>query len=129
MSVRTLTEMLGWVENNLASPAVLPKMASRFGYSPYYCSAQLHVHLGMPFRAYLAQRRLCRAGSALLEGNLRILDIAVDFGFSSNEAFARAFRRAYGCTPREYRRAALSGRNAHDHTAQQPLPLRQREKV
>jgi len=34
----------------------------------------------------------------------RILDIAVKYGFSSQEAFTRSFKSAYGLTPNEYRR-------------------------
>lgn len=34
----------------------------------------------------------------------RILQIAIKYGFSSNEAFTRAFREAYGVSPSEYRR-------------------------
>jgi hypothetical protein len=39
----------------------------------------------------------------LRDTDLRILDIAVKYGFSSQEAFTRAFVKAYGCTPYVYR--------------------------
>ncbi len=41
--------------------------------------------------------------------NRRILDIAVQYGFSSHESFAHAFRRAYGRTPSSYRQQFRHG--------------------
>ena len=44
-----------------------------------------------------------RAAFRLLEGRLGILDVAVEAGYASNEAFTRAFRRAYGIAPSAWR--------------------------
>ena len=54
------------------------------------------------------RRRLLleRAAYRLVSGSDGVLDIAVDAGFGSHEAFTRAFARAYGVTPREWRRRA-----------------------
>ena len=45
----------------------------------------------------------------------KLLEIALDHGFSSHEAFTRAFKAAYGVTPSEYRKS--------------PLPRRSRTKI
>ncbi|MBS4876861.1 MAG: helix-turn-helix transcriptional regulator [Acutalibacteraceae bacterium] len=84
-------------------------LAAHFGYSPCYCSAQLRAHLNVPFRIYLTSRRLASAAEALRMTNRRILDIAVQYGFSSHESFAHAFRRAYGRTPSSYRQQFRHG--------------------
>lgn len=112
MSTQTLTSMLSWIEMHLDQPITLSQMASHFGYSPYYCSARLHAYLQMPFRVYLTSRRLARAAEALRLTDQRILDIAVQNGFSSHEAFVHAFRRVYRHTPSSYRRqfSHLSGK-------------------
>jgi AraC family transcriptional regulator len=44
-----------------------------------------------------------RAAFRLLEGGFRILEIALEAGYASHEAFTRAFRRAYGSAPSEWR--------------------------
>ena len=41
--------------------------------------------------------------------NRRILDIAVQYGFSTHESFPHAFRRAYGRTPSSYRQQFRHG--------------------
>jgi AraC-like DNA-binding protein len=45
------------------------------------------------------------AAQQLASGSLRIEDVGRHAGFAKNAAFYRAFRRWYGCTPAEYRRA------------------------
>lgn len=44
-----------------------------------------------------------RAAYRMLTGNGNILDVAIDAGYSSHEAFTRAFGRAYGVPPAEWR--------------------------
>jgi AraC family transcriptional regulator len=46
-----------------------------------------------------------RAAYRLLSSETGILDIAVEAGYSSHEAFTRAFRRAYGTAPSAWRAA------------------------
>ena len=53
---------------------------------------------------YVRKRRLTEAGKALLHSNQRILDIALDWQYDSQEAFTRAFKRAYGVPPGTFRR-------------------------
>jgi AraC family transcriptional regulator len=45
-----------------------------------------------------------RAAYRLLTSTAGILDVAIEAGYSSNEAFTRAFQRAYGAGPSAYRR-------------------------
>lgn len=78
-------------------------LARRLGYSEYYATRKFREISGMRLRDYLRQRRLSFALKEVRDSRRRILDIALDHGFSSHEAFTRAFRRAYGVTPREYR--------------------------
>lgn len=52
----------------------------------------------------MAGRRLARATLEIRDTKKRILDIAIKYGYSSQEALTRAFMKAYGCTPSVYRR-------------------------
>lgn len=64
--------------------------------------------------AYIRQRRLRRALLALtdpVQAERRIGDIAYDVGFTDEAHFSRLFRRAFGCSPRDARKA--TGWNAH----------------
>ena len=57
----------------------------------------------MQLRDYLRRRRLAFALRDVRDTDAGILDIAVQYGFSSNEAFTHAFKKAYGVSPSAYR--------------------------
>ena len=81
----------------------LIQLAKKFGYSEYHFSRKFKEISGMQFRDYLRYRKLAFALKQVRDTERSILDIAVDYGFSSHEAFTRAFKEAYGVTPSEYR--------------------------
>lgn len=83
----------------------LRALADRLGYSEYYTSRRFRTLAGMTLRDYLRLRRLAFALRDVRDTDRRLLDIAVQYGFSSNEAFARAFKKAYGVSPSAYRAA------------------------
>ncbi len=104
MSVKTIEKMLGWVEDNIKENPTLAGMSDHVGYSSFYCSIKFHEFVGVTFKQYIAKRRLSLAVTEIKNTNRRFLDIAIDYGFSSQEAFTRAFVNAYGCTPYQYRK-------------------------
>lgn len=83
----------------------LRALADRLGYSEYYTSRRFRTLAGMTLRDYLRLRRLAFALRDVRDTDRRLLDIAAQYGFSSNEAFARAFKKAYGVSPSAYRAA------------------------
>jgi len=51
----------------------------------------------------VAQARFASAAAMLEHTNAKILDLALDLGYSDHANFTRAFRRWAGCPPQEYR--------------------------
>lgn len=82
----------------------LQTLSRRLGYSEFYISRKFREISGMAFRDYLRYRRLAFAFREVRDTRTGLLEIALSYGFSSNEAFTRAFKEAYGVTPSEYRR-------------------------
>ena len=88
-------------ENN--EDLTLEHLARTLGYSEFYTSRKFKEISGMPFRDYVRYRKLAFALKQVRDTDRGLLDIALDYGFSSHEAFTRAFKEAYGVTPSEYR--------------------------
>lgn len=82
----------------------LRSLSGRMGYSEFYVTRKFREISGMTFRDYLRRRKLAFALKEVRDTEKGILDIALDYGFSSHEAFTRAFKDAYGVAPSEYRR-------------------------
>lgn len=79
-------------------------LARRLGYSEFYTTKKFKEISNMSFRDYLGQRKLAFALKEIRDSEKGILDIAFDYGFSSHEAFTRAFKKTYGVTPSDYRK-------------------------
>lgn len=82
----------------------LQSLSWKLGYSEYYTTRKFREISGISFRDYLRLRKLAFALREVRDSSRGLLDIAVDYGFSSHEAFTRAFSAAYGITPGAYRR-------------------------
>ncbi|MGM0337344.1 helix-turn-helix domain-containing protein [Enterococcus sp. AZ007] len=92
------------IENYNDEALTLRRLSRKMGYSEFYTTRKFKEISGMPFRDYLRQRKLAFALKEVRDNEKSFLEIAFDYGFSSHEAFTRAFKRMYGVAPSEYRK-------------------------
>lgn len=72
--------------------------------SKYYYHRLFSALVGESVMSYIRKQRLRRAVCQLNETSLRIIDIALDNGFESQEVFIRAFTKYFEITPAKYRK-------------------------
>jgi AraC-like DNA-binding protein len=84
----------------------LESLSKRLGYSEFHTTRKFKEISGMLLGDYIRRRRLAFALIDVRDSKVRLLDIAVKYGFGSHEAFTRAFKNAYGLTPRDYRKSS-----------------------
>ena len=101
---RMIDEIDACIRAHEDEETTLHALSGRLGYSAFYISRRFREISGMQFRDYLRYRRLAFALEEVRNTQRGLLEIALDYGFSSHEAFTRAFREAYGVTPSAYRR-------------------------
>lgn len=99
----TLNRSIEYIENHLTEPASVEEAAAAAGYSRYHFSRTFLAATGLTPAGYLRKRRLSEAARELVISRRRILDIALDYQFSSPEAFTRSFRSEFGVNPALYR--------------------------
>ena len=97
-------EVLSLVEQNRS--CTLSQLSARFGVSDSYLSRVIHRRTGCTFTQLLHAARFTRAAALLRDTGLPITDIAAAVGYDNTSFFYRQFAQRYGCTPKEYRRAA-----------------------
>ncbi|MGI5899778.1 MAG: AraC family transcriptional regulator [Christensenellales bacterium] len=100
----SIEKALAWIEENITDDFTLSDLANLSGYSPFYFSRLFRLIVGTTIKKHIADRRLCRAALDIRDSQERLIDIAVKYGFSSQEALTRAFKTAYGCTPYAFRK-------------------------
>lgn len=79
-------------------------LSRKLGYSEFYTMRKFKDISGIQFRHYLRLRKLAFALKEVRDSEKGLMNIAFDYGFSSHEAFTRAFKESYGVTPSEYRK-------------------------
>lgn len=101
-----IQQMIDWMESRLKDRFSLNDLADYVGYSPYYCSFKFHQATGMSLRRYVLLRRLYESLNDLKDQR-KILEVALEFGYSSQEAYSRAFKNVFGLSPREFQLHAI----------------------
>jgi AraC family transcriptional regulator len=102
----TLTNKALWViERHLGRPLTLSQLADSCGVSRYHLAHAFGEATGLSVMQYVRSRRLTEAAQSLASGDAPdILNLALDAGYGSHEAFSRAFRAQFGTTPEMVRR-------------------------
>ena len=99
-----IQQALNYIEEHLLDELSPELLACQAGYSVYHFCRIFHLQVGISPMEYVRKRRLTFAAQALAHSDQRIIDIALDHHYESQEAFTRSFKRAYGLTPGAYRR-------------------------
>jgi AraC family transcriptional regulator len=98
--IRAHLAAIAWIETHLLEPMTVKSIADRAGYSPSRFSRGFTRLQGESVMSYVRGRRLETAMRRLLtDADVRIVDLAFDSGFDSQEAFTRAFAKAFGHPP------------------------------
>jgi len=102
-----LKRTLNYIEDNLTENFTLDDLVKVHGFSKWHFSRMFHLLTGYAISEYIRNRRLTQASISLLESDERILDLALDYRFSSQESFTRSFKKLAGVTPGEYRKKGV----------------------
>jgi AraC-like DNA-binding protein len=106
-----LRGILDLVEASLDEPDLAgADLARRAHLSRFHFDRLVSAALGEPPGAFRRRLLLERAAFQLLSSPTSVIDVAMDAGYGSAEAFTRAFARAYGHVPSRYRSRPAPGR-------------------
>lgn len=102
-NILRIQKSIEYIEENLKEKLKLDSLAKKAFFSEFHYHRLFHSIVGEPVMEYIRKRRLTEAAKELVNSEKSISYIALDYQFSSSEAFSRAFKRMYGISPREFR--------------------------
>ena len=91
------------LETSFASDCSLERLSALVNLSPFHLLRLFKSYTGQTPRQFLLAQRLAAAADGLRRLEQRVIDIALDSGFSDLSHFNAAFRRCYGMPPTSYR--------------------------
>ncbi|MBQ3154419.1 MAG: helix-turn-helix transcriptional regulator [Clostridia bacterium] len=98
-----IDKAIGFIQENPKNNLSLQSIADHAGFSLGYFDAIFRQHTGYRPMEYARIYKLTRSALELRRTQKTVLEIALDYGYTSPESFARAFRNFYGISPSEYR--------------------------
>lgn len=99
---KAVLTMQRYIHEHISEPISMMDLADTAAFSPWYARKIFLQHLGMTPSVYIRRLKLTESALRLRDNKCHILDVAMDLGFGSVDGYQRAFRREYGCNPREY---------------------------
>jgi AraC family transcriptional regulator len=103
-----IQKSVDYIEENLFTRLSSDQVAQ----SAYMSSRSFYNYFwsvtGYSYKEYVIKRRLTEAMNILLTSEEKILNIALNIGYESHEAFTRAFKNEFGVSPFHFRESQLS---------------------
>lgn len=100
LSEPRLGRALALIHNDIAEPWTIARLAAAAGMSRSAVASFFTRTVGQPPLDYVRSWRLARARAMLANGKDNVARVAITVGYTSQSAFAHAYRRAFATTPR-----------------------------
>ena len=100
-----LKRSLDLVLRRLGRPCTVEEVAAEAAFSRFHCQRMFRAMTGESIAELVRRLRLQRAAHRLRHESVNVIEVALDAGYGSEEAFSRAFRRGCGMSPNRYRTA------------------------
>ncbi len=106
-----LQRAVDFIEDHLEEDMDYEEIAKQAYSSSFHFQRVFHIICGCSVGEYIRGRRLTRAGSELISGGERVIDVAMKYGYTSPESFCRAFTKFHGITPSQVKSGASTLRS------------------
>ncbi|WHY96590.1 AraC family transcriptional regulator [Peribacillus simplex] len=113
--LKNMNGAIKFIEENLTNEIDFKEVARLAYCSEYHFKRMFSFLAGISLSEYIRRRRLTLAAFELKDNNIKVIDIAIKYGYSSPDSFARAFQHLHGITPSEARS------NGHSLKAYPPM--------
>ncbi|MGJ7922533.1 AraC family transcriptional regulator [Neobacillus sp. LXY-4] len=106
--LKNMNGALKYIEDHLTGEIDFKEVARQAFCSEYHFKRMFSFLAGISLSEYIRRRRLTLAAFDLKDTNVKVIDIAIKYGYNSADSFTRAFQNLHGVTPSEARQTAYS---------------------
>ena len=106
--IKAVEDAIEYIEANITEDLTIAGIASQVNLSAFYFQKGFAMLCGYTVGEYIRMRRLSLAGSELLSSDVKVIDLAVKYGYDSSDSFTKAFTRFHGSTPTDVRKNGTS---------------------
>ena len=90
---------IDYIEEHLTETFDYDIVAEQSFSSTYHFQRIFSILCGFTVGEYIRNRRLSLAGSELATTDIKVIDVAMKYGYESPDSFAKAFQKFHGVTP------------------------------
>lgn len=106
--VQMINSTTDYIEKNIMQNIDLRELARQCGVSYYHFTRMFSMITDYTLKEYIRNRRITLASYDLTNTRDKVIDIALRYGYSSNESFTRAFKKVHGVNPSDVRRGIVN---------------------
>ena len=103
--IERLNASLNYIEEHLSEVIEIDDLAQIACCSSYHYQRMFTYIAGIPLSEYMRRRRMSIAAVELQQSEIKIIDLALKYGYNSPTAFNRAFQSVHGIAPSAVRKA------------------------
>ena len=107
-SLKQFNLAMAYIEAKLDNAIDFTQVARLAGCSEHHFRRMFSFLSGMSLSEYIRRRRMSQAATELSYSEVKVIDLALKYGYTSPDAFSRAFQDVHGITPTEARSHAAS---------------------
>ena len=97
-----------YIEEHITENLSVDEIAKAVSVSPFYFQKGFAMLCGYTVAEYIRNRRLALAAAELISTDVKVIDLALKYGYDSPDSFTKAFTRFHGVTPAAVRRDAVT---------------------
>lgn len=100
---RRIRRVTNYINQHLDARVTLNRLADIACYSNYHFIRVFEMLMGETPNQYIIRKKMEKAGSHLLQGNLSVTDVALGLAYGTPSSFCKKFKNHYGMSPRQFR--------------------------
>ena len=97
--IQGIQQAIDYIEEHITEKINYEEAAKRAYSSSFHFQRVFGIMCGFTVGEYIRRRRLTLAGNELLTKDIKVIDVALKYGYETPESFSRAFQKFHGIAP------------------------------